>query len=624
MAITSVGKVNATCAGRNNGSFTITTSGANGAVEYSITGGATWQLGNSFSNLAPGNYTVQVRDAAGCNVAATGNPQTITAAQVLSLGFTTTAVTTVGGSNGAVDLNVTGGTTPRTFQWSTGASTEDITNVAANTYCVTVTDANGCINSGCAVVSAPTCSLAVTSVTTTPGCGSNGRIVVSTSGSSGAVEVSVDGGTNWQNSNTVNGLAAGSYTVQVRDAAGCTANAPANPYVLAQPTAIGLSFSTTNVSTTGGSNGAINLTATNATAPVTFIWSNSTSTEDLTGLAAGQYCVTVTGGNGCTATACENVTQPGCNLSASTTVVNVSTSGGSNGSVTLTVNGGTAPFSYSWDNGPTSKDLSNLAAGTYCVTVTDGNNCTANTCATVTQPVNPCNGFTISNVVTSQPTCPGDNGTITISVSGGQNPVLYSVDSGLVFQNGVSLFTVTGGTYNIIVRDNNNCEVVYSNNPVVIATPQGLNPQVSIHGDTIKVNDIGVSYQWLFGGNIIANADDTSYHVIANGDYSVVVTDANGCEYTSNVVSLTGVGMGEIPSAQWQLWPNPTENMLRYSINTADQARFEIWSSDGRLVLASNVQLLEGEIDMSQLAGGVYNIRLITAQGQAVKRIVKY
>lgn len=626
LAITSVGKVNASCAGVNNGSFTIATTGANGAVQYSINGGGTWQASNSFTGLAAGNYTVQVRDAANCTASAIGNPQVITAPQVINLGFNTTPVSTLGGTDGAISVTPTGGNSPYSFLWSNGSTAFSISNLSAGQYCVTVTDVAGCTATGCDNVTQPTCSLAVSSVQTTNvscNAGSNGSITVTTTGANGTVEYSINAGGTWQQGNTFSGLLAGSYTVQVRDAAGCTASAPANPYTITQPAAMSLNFAVTPATVNGGNDGIINLTVTNGTTPRSFQWSNGANTEDLNGLAAGQYCVTVTDALGCTVSGCGNITQPGCNIILATTIVNASQFGANDGSIDLTASGGASPYIFVWNTGSTTEDLTGLGAGTYCVTVTDASNCTATTCGTVIQPANACAGFAITNVSVVQPNCPGESGRITVSISGGQNPVLYSIDSGATFQNGVSLFNVSGGTYNVLVRDNAGCEEAYTNNPIVINTPQGINPVITQAGNTLYVNDLGMSYQWLFGGNTIANANDTSYTVIANGAYSVEVTDANGCTYESNTLYVSGVGINEVADVAWELWPNPAQSTVSYSINTS-AGQLMVYGSDGRLVLSQTLTASKGSIDLSELAGGVYHIRFVGAEGQVVKRVVKY
>ncbi len=707
LAVTSVGKVNASCSGASNGSFTITTTGATGAVEYSINGGATWQASNSFTGLAAGSYTVQVRDAAGCSASAAANPQVVSAPQIMSLNFAVTPVSTVGGADGAINLTVTGGTSPKTFIWTNTQSTEDISNLSSGQYCVTVTDAAGCTITGCGNVTQPTCNLAITSVVAAnPLCntGSTGSIAITTTGANGAVQYSVNGGSTWVNTSPVTGLAAGSYTVSVRDAAGCTASAPSNPYTLVAPTAVSGNLVATPASG-GGTNGSVDLTPFGGTLPYIYQWNTGAVTQDITNLPTGNYCVTVTDANGCTFNSCATVTGPGCSLaitnvsltsplciggndgsititttggsgqveysinggtswstinsfaglgagsytvqvrdansctasgsnnpyivtqpsviSLSTIVVDVSQAGSSDGSINLTATGGTPPYIYVWNTGATTEDLTGLGTGVYCVTVADANGCSTVLCDTVSQPVNGCAGFAVTNVAVTQPNCPGDNGTITVSISGGQNPILYSVDSGATFQNGVSLFTVGGGVYKVLVKDNAGCEAVYSSNPITINTLQAINPVITQVGDTLYVNDLGASYEWLFGGNSIANATDTSYGLLANGSYSVIVTDGNGCTFASNTLQVTGVGITEATDFALQLWPNPTNNLVSYTID-ATEGELQLYGSDGRLVLSQTITQQQGTIDLTELAGGIYHIRFVGKSGQAIKRIVKY
>ena len=156
----------------------------------------------------------------------------------------------------------------------------------------------------------------------------------------------------WSNKVTTEdmmGLTAGTYNVTVTDAHGCTATTSAT---VTEPTAISTSATTTDVSCNGAANGSVDLTVTGGTSPYTYTWSNSATTQDMTGLSAGKYDVTVTDAHGCTANASVTLTEP-TSLSASATAGNVSCNGGSDGSVDLTVTGGTAPYTYAWSNGAT-------------------------------------------------------------------------------------------------------------------------------------------------------------------------------------------------------------------------------------------------------------------------------
>ena len=205
-------------------------------------------------------------------------------------------------------------------------------------------------------------------------------------GTNGSASVTPSGGTpgytySWSPSGgtaaTATGLAAGSYTVTVTDANGCTAT---RNYLLTQPSAISTATgSQTNVSCNGGTNGSASVSPSGGTPGYTYSWSPSGGTAaTATGLAAGSYTVTVTDANGCTATRNYFLTQPSVISTATGSQTNVSCNGGTNGSASVTASGGTPGYSYSWSpSGGTAATATGLAAGSYTVTVTDANGCTA-------------------------------------------------------------------------------------------------------------------------------------------------------------------------------------------------------------------------------------------------------
>ncbi|MCB0398000.1 MAG: SprB repeat-containing protein, partial [Flavobacteriales bacterium] len=184
-------------------------------------------------------------------------------------------------------------------------------------------------------------------------------------------------------------------------------------------------------------------------------WSNGASTQDIGNLTAGNYCVTVTDANTCTATMCVTISEPPA-LNLSTTVVNVTCYDGANGSIDLTVSGGTTPYSYLWSNGNTAQDNVNLEAGTYTVTVTDANGCTKTTSATVTEPAEITFAFSVVNLACNG----GSNGEIDLTVMGGVSPYTYdwSNDGPEDPDNDPEDLTgLTAGAYTVTVTDANNC-----------------------------------------------------------------------------------------------------------------------------------------------------------------------
>ncbi|MBL7795860.1 MAG: choice-of-anchor D domain-containing protein, partial [Saprospiraceae bacterium] len=195
------------------------------------------------------------------------------------------------------------------------------------------------------------------------------------------IQYAVNGGA-FQSSNVFTGLSDGNYTVAVRDVNEQSCQ-DSDVATITQPTALMPSTTQVNVSCNGGSNGSIDLTVSGGTPPYTYAWGLGPITQDRTNLPAGTYTVTITDANGCSATTNATITQPTA-LIPSTTQVNVSCNGGSNGSIDLTVFGGMPPYTYDWGLGLTTQDRTNLPAGTYTVTITDANGCSATASQVVT------------------------------------------------------------------------------------------------------------------------------------------------------------------------------------------------------------------------------------------------
>jgi hypothetical protein len=322
--------------------------------------------------IASGTYAVTVTDASGCPAAASFN---VTEPAAIVVNGVVTNVSCFGGNDGAINLTVSGGTTPYLFAWSNGASTTNLNYIASGTYAVTVTDASGCPATASFNVTEPA-AIVVNGVVTNVSC---------FGGSDGAINLTVSGGTSpysfmWGTgaaAQSINGLLAGTYTVIVTDANGCPTTAS---YIVVQPNAIQLSAVITNVFCHGGSTGAIDLTVTGGTPPYLYLWSNGATTQDLAGLPAGTYSVTVTDANGCAAITVVKstpfiVTQPPP-LNIYFELIDVSIPEGTDGAIDVTASGGTPGYAYNWSTGATSEDVSGLPAGFYDLTVSDSNGCT--------------------------------------------------------------------------------------------------------------------------------------------------------------------------------------------------------------------------------------------------------
>ncbi len=361
------------------------TGGATGSGASSITG----TLTNPTGTVQTATYTVTPVKGS-----CTGSTFTVTVSinAPISLTATPTDATCNGGSTGSISLSVSGGTPGYTYAWtatSFTATTQNLSSLSAKTYSVTVTDSYSpqCTATTSAIVAQPT-GMTITPSITNILCNGN---------TTGAISISVSGGTGtitylWNDGNTSQNrtsLAAGNYSVTVTDANGCTASS--GTLAVTQPSAaISITPTVTNVLCNSNSTGAISISVSGGTSPYTYAWTGPSSftatTQNISSRPAGTYSVTVTDASGCTATYTGTITQPTA-LSLTTAVTNEtcpSGTGSSNGAIDLTVSGGTAAYTYLWVGGATTQDRTGLAAGTYSVTVTDANSCTASRSVTVT------------------------------------------------------------------------------------------------------------------------------------------------------------------------------------------------------------------------------------------------
>jgi hypothetical protein len=527
LAISSALVQDASCNGSNDGAVNITVVGGTAPYTFSWSNGANTE---DLSNVAAGSYTGVITDANGCTISGTvtvGEPAAITASTAV------TNVSCFGGSNGSVNLTVSGGQAPYTFNWGGGITTEDLTNVPAGVYNVVITDANGCSVSTGATISGPAAALLATGVVGNVSC--NG-------GNNGSINLTVVGGTApytyaWSNgaaTQDITGVTQGSYSVVVTDANGCTSNAS---FVVTQPAAALTlqSANVSNVSCFGGTNGSIDITIVGGTPPYTFSWSNGAATEDLVNVGAGTYTGVVTDANGCTISANATITQPASLISVTGAVVtSVSCFGGTNGAVDITVSGGTPPYTYNWSNGAITQDLSNVGAGTYTGVITDANGCTFTASVNVTQP-----SALAANIVSTNVLCAGaSTGVANLTVSGGTAPYTYNWSNGAVTED---LTAVAAGSYNVIITDANGCTVSSS---VVITQPTALSSSIVSTNVLCNGGNNGSATANVFGGTppytFLWNNGAVTQNIngLAAGNYTVVITDANGCT-TNNAVAIS-------------------------------------------------------------------------------------
>ncbi len=524
LAITS-NPFSANC-GQANGSATVSGSGGFAPYTWSWSNG---QTGTSATGLVAGTYTVTITDINLCTQTAP-----VTIGNIAGPIATITAFTNVscnGGNNGNATIGVTGGTPPFTYLWNNGQTTPTASNLAAGIYSVVATDAAGCSATTNVTITQPTV-LVANAVRTNPICFGQ---------SNGTASASAVGGTppysySWTapgtpTTSSINGLAAGTYTVTVTDSKGCTRTAVVT---LTNPPVVNTTIAVTPVSCNGGCNGTATASASSGTSPYTYLWNNPSAqtTSNATGLCAGNYTVTVSDANGCPSQAVATITQPTLLVSNLSSSANNVCFGACSGFAQVTATGGVAPYTYNWlPSGGTTATATNLCAGTYTCTVTDARGCISTTIATITQP-----SQLIASVTGNDITCAGTcNGTGNISFTGGTAPYTFLWTPSLqTIYNPVNLCV---GTHTATITDANGCAVSgtitlnQANTPLVVTTSTTSSNCGQSNGQACATVSGGLApYTYIW--NDISVSQMACTNPIPSGTYNVDVTDAAGCTIT--------------------------------------------------------------------------------------------
>ena len=521
------------CFGDAQGDIDVTV--ADGVAPYQFS----WDTGSTNEDeslLSAGNYLFSVTDFNGCT-----RDSLFTITEPNQVIFDATVVdANCNLSDGDITTNVSGGTLTSpdyTYDWQFGgssiANTADILGQPAGTYTFFVTDDNLCTADTTISISninAPTITL------------DNIVDVTCFGDNNGQINVTITGGTApytylW-NPNGISqqedltNAEAGTYTLEVTDAAGCIAiqgNLTVNT-----PSILSASI-TENDATCGLCNGTASVVANGGNGNYSFVWSSGTTGSNESNLCAGVYTVAISDNLGCTIN--ENVAINNIGGPTGETIIStdVSCGGGNDGTATVTATGGVAPYTYFWPhNGFTNATQNNLTAGTYFVEMTDNNNCIRIAQVDIQEPTT----ISISSVINPS-TCLNADGDITITTSGGVSPLSINwTNPGGQTTPGIS--GLSAGVYSVTVSDNNGCSVSQNftitdiNAPQITLTP---NDVLCFGGATGSITSttngaLGVmDYQWLdaTASPILGEINDNIQNVIT-GTYTLQGTDAGtGC-----------------------------------------------------------------------------------------------
>ncbi len=544
--ILSASIVEPTCFGNNDGSIILSGTGtATGPYTYSWTGpGGYTSTAQSPTGLAGGTYTVVATPVSGCPNTLT---TTLVTPQAISVSASTTtnpicagsplALTSTGsGGSGTLSYHWTG---PNTYQSNNQNSTVS-NNVSANAtgiYTVSVRDGNNCSNSAAVTVTVDTPATVTATATAAPCFGAASGSVALTLVNGAPYTFSWTGPNGFTaNTQNISSVRAGTYSVVVTTALGCTTTKSA---IVTQPATALNGFASSNNPVCA--NGTLNLFASGSggTGAITYSWTGPASflsnlqSPTVTGFTAsnaGTYTVTIKDANNCAFLASANVALAVAPV-VTTTVTNAACNGGNTGSIISTITGGAPPFTYTWTgpNGYTSNvaNPTNLVAGNYSVTVSGLCVGTSSTTATVSQPA-----ALTDSVYANNPVCAGTFLGFNSIVTGGTGaynyawtgPNNYIATTANPAINNVT--TAAAGLYSLVVRDGNNCikaaqiNIVVDTVPVVHIKDTSFCPGGVV---TLNAGNAGASYIWNTG------ATTSAINAGIAGTYTVIVTNAYGC-----------------------------------------------------------------------------------------------
>ncbi|MBQ6277936.1 MAG: gliding motility-associated C-terminal domain-containing protein [Bacteroidales bacterium] len=469
-----------TCYGFGNGIVSANVSGGSGSYSYAWSN--TSQTTSTITSLEPNRYNVTVTDnATHCTSTASA---TIEQPDAMRIPLTSNDVQ-CGISLGNASVNVSGGEPPYTYRWSTGSIESAVENLQQGDYSVTVTDANNCTLSQSTTIRNIGIVTAEIEEQSPIKCfGTNTGILTVTSETAAQPFSCIwNNGASYQ---TNFNIGAGTYSVTITDAWGCQGNAT---YTITEPPIMNVSSSVTHPKCFGDRTGKISANATGGTTPYTMLWSTGSGANEITGLVAGSYALTVTDANGCSNVSNFTINWPE-ELTVEALTTDITCYGGAGGKITATAGGGTAPYEYyvhfgnlTFSNG-TSYD--GLRAGIYTVNVVDINKCTASTSISIKEPEQ----IKVNTIVTAPSCTGGRDGSIEIEVTGGIEPYTYAWANS---SNETNLVTdLIQGTYSITITDANECRITMNSLALIDHV-----------GDCIKIpnvftpNEDGVNDTWI-------------------------------------------------------------------------------------------------------------------------------
>ncbi len=587
--------INPSC-GLNDGSIQIDADGGIGQIVYSIDG-VNFQTSGSFDNLSAGNYTIVINDSNGCDEIVDVNLTTVNSPVITNI----LPVNIVcGNANGSLTILANGGT--GALQYSIDGTNFQASNFFDNlpigNYTVTVIDEDNCNASGNVEIMSADAPMITDVAFVNTTCGnSNGSLTILANGGTGVLQYSIDGA-NFQVSNVFDNLPTGNYTVTVIDDNNCIATNSAEIISADAPMITDVAFVN---ATCDNANGSLTILADGGTGALEFSidGTNFQTSNIFENLSVGDYPITVMDANGCSDDQLAEIQSIG-NPIIMLVQQSLTTCNQSNGIVEIQGSEGIPPYEFSIDgiNFQATGIFENLLAGDYVLFVQDAEGCIASLEVEVEAEEPP----SIANIDITQTSCGEDNGTISITVMGGNN-VQYSMD-GLNFQSSSNFENLSAGNYEVVIQDANDCQAtqmitIESSELPLAQTIEAMPTSCGEPNGSIIIESTGGSLE--FSINRIDYQQETSFLNLTSGDYTISIRDDNNC-ITTNDISI---------ASSSELIINSIESDASVCGESDGGLRIDATGGTGLIQTALNGSSFRPNVVYEGLSPGLYDIQMM-------------
>lgn len=593
IALASLTQTNPSCNGGNDGQIAVTATGGTAPYTYTWTKpDNSTATGATLTALAAGDYTLAVRDGNNCvfmRVVTLVNPPAL-GVQVLVQRDPACA----GVSNGELTVQGQGGTAPYTYNWTTPtgpATGSSLTALGAGAYALTMSDANGCSTVRNFTLTNPQ-TLVLSGTASNPLCNgtATGRLQLSTTGGTLPYRYTWSGPVDPGNTATGNNLPAGTYTIAVADANGCSVT---RNFTLTDPPVLALSLAQRrNLTCNGSTDGTLAFTATGGTAPYAYAWTgprNPGNVASSSSLVAGTYTLRVTDANGCVVTLGATLTQPAALTVSTKSNISPTCFGGSDGRLAIAIAGGTAPYTVRWNDNATDSTRTGLRAGSFAATVTDAAGCSANFNTTLVSPPQ----IPLNLAPRNRALCPGQLLAVNATVPGGGTYIYAWVGPGFI-STSPSVLINAAGTYVLTVTNAQGCT---RSDTLVVGISNTLLRAVYLAATTITQGDTLVAIElstpvperveWRYPARVIRRQEgaydkfffpDTGTFALTMRAFLAGCVDSMTKRIRVNprggsVVNPGGqVAQSSVRIVEHRTMPNPTDGRFTVYIRLSDAA----------------------------------------------------